>query len=40
MLTADRETSGAKTCTQRPAKRLRDAEVMTVNMHRLGGEFC
>ena len=36
MLTADREASGAKTSTQRPAKRLRDTEVMTVNMHRLG----
>ncbi len=39
MLTADREASGAKTSTQRPAKRLRDAEVMTVNMHRLGESF-
>ena len=36
MLTADREASGAKTSTQRPAKRLRDTEVRTVNMHRLG----
>ena len=39
MLTADRETSGAKTSTQRPAKRQRDAEGMTVNMHRLGESF-
>jgi hypothetical protein len=39
MLTADREASGAKTSTQRPAKRLRDAEVMTVNMHRVGESF-
>ena len=39
MPTADRETSGAKTSTQRPAKRQRDAEGMTVNMHRLGESF-
>ena len=39
MLTADREASGAKTSTQRPAKRLRDTEVTTVNMHRLGESF-
>ena len=39
MLTADREASGAKTSTQRPAKRPRDTEVMTVNMHRLGESF-
>ena len=40
MLTADRGASGAKTSTQRPAKRLRDAEVASVvNMHRLGESF-
>ena len=39
MLTAGREASGAKTSTQRPAKRLRDTEVRTVNMHRLGESF-
>jgi hypothetical protein len=39
MLTADRGASGAKASTQRPAKPLRDAEVTTVNMHRLGESF-
>ena len=39
MLTADRGASGAKASTQRPAKRLRDAEVTIVNMHRLGESF-
>ena len=39
MLTADRGVSGAKTFTQKPAKRPRDAEVTTVNMHRLGESF-
>ena len=39
MLTADRGASGAKASTQKPAKRLRDAEVTTVNMHRLGESF-
>ena len=36
MLTGDRGVNGAKTSTQKPAKRPRDAEVTTVNMHRLG----
>ena len=39
MLTADRGASRAKASTQRPAKRLRDAEVTIVNMHRLGESF-
>ena len=39
MLTADRGASGAKASTQRPAKRLRDAEATIVNMHRLGESF-
>ena len=39
MLAADRGVSGAKTFTQKPAKRPRDAEVTTVNMHRLGESF-
>jgi hypothetical protein len=38
-LTADLGASGAKASTQRPAKRLRDAEVTIVNMHRLGESF-
>jgi hypothetical protein len=38
-LTADLGASGAKASTQRPAKRLRDAEVTIVNMHRLGENF-
>ena len=36
MLAVDRGVSGGKTFTQKPAKRPRDAEVTTVNMHRLG----
>jgi hypothetical protein len=38
-LTADLGASGVKASTQRPAKRLRDAEVTIVNMHRLGESF-
>ena len=39
-LTADLGASRAKASTQRPrAKRLRDAEVASVNMHRLGESF-
>jgi hypothetical protein len=37
--TADLGASGAKASTQRPANRLRDAEVTIVNMHRLGESF-
>ena len=39
MLTADRGASGAKAPTQKSANQLRDAEVTTVNMHRLGESF-
>ncbi len=38
-LTVDLGASGAKASTQRPAKRLRDAEATIVNMHRLGESF-
>ena len=39
-LTADLGASRAKASAQRPrAKRLRDAEVTSVNMHRLGESF-
>ncbi len=38
-LTADLGASGVKVSTQKPAKRLRDAEVTIVNMHRLGESF-
>ena len=40
MLTAGREASGAKTSTQRPAKRRRDAEGNDRQHAQVGGEFC